>query len=224
MKNQLFCFVLLIACSSSTLIHLSPNPIRSTSLVETLAKEFLHKTKLPGLSIAVSKKGELIYAKGFGYADLEAKIPMSSDTQLRTASVAKVITATALGRLVTEEKLNIDEPIKKYIPYIDKKYANLTTRQLAGHTAGIRHRPKGNSYKRKQYNTIQESVQLIKRPLLFTPDTNYKYSTSGYNLLAAVIEGASGKKYTEYLNQEIFEPLGMMHTAQKALVSFKAKR
>ena len=180
--------------------------------IEKIAGALLKQANIPGLSIAISKNGNLIYSQGFGYANVKDEILMETDTQLRTASVAKVITATALGRLVSQNKLNLDAPIKKYIPYVNDAYANITSRQLAGHTSGLAHRPKGNSYKSKQYNSIKETVQLMKAPLLFEPDLDYHYSTHAFNLLAAVIEGISGKNYIEYMQEEIFKPLDMVHT------------
>lgn len=180
--------------------------------LETLAEAFLEKTKAPGLSIAVRKKGKTIYAKGFGQANQEANIPMDTSTRLRTASVAKVITATALGVLASEGKLDFDAPIKDYVPYIPAAFAQLTTRQLAGHSSGLAHRPKGEQYKKKQYNDIRETVLLMKAPPLFEANTDYKYSTHAYNLLGAVIEGASGKSYADYMNEFIFNPLRMLHT------------
>ncbi|WP_405209108.1 serine hydrolase domain-containing protein [Aquimarina sp. LLG6339-5] len=183
-----------------------------SSTIETLAKAFLTQTKTAGLSIAISKDGSVIYSNGFGYANIEENIKMEPNIQMRTASVAKVITATALGRLASEGKLDFDAPIKTYIPYIKEPYANLTTRQLAGHTSGLEHRPKGNRYKKKQYTSIRETVELMKAPLLFQPDTDYKYSTHAYNLLAAVIEGASEKSYLEYMQKYILDPLKMANT------------
>jgi len=198
-----------------------PNPVRLE--VETLAEAFLEQTKAPGLSIAVSKNGSVIYAEGFGYANVEESIPMDSTIKLRTASVAKVITATALGRLASEGKLDFDAPIGQYVPYINKDYAHLTTRQLAGHTAGLAHRPKGERYKKRQYDTIEETVGLMRAPLLFEPDTDYKYSTHAYNLLAAVIEGASGETYLDYMNEAIFKPLGMTNSGAEHIKKLTKK-
>ncbi|MEO0902092.1 MAG: serine hydrolase domain-containing protein, partial [Bacteroidota bacterium] len=182
------------------------------SKVEALATTFLERTKVPGLSMSVSKKGEVIYAQGFGFANVEQELQMTPEIRLRTASVAKLITATALGKLMDEGKVNLDEPIKTYIPYIDKKYAMLTPRQLAAHTSGLAHRPKGNGFKKKQYEKIAETVVLMKSDLLFEPDTDYSYSTHAFNLLAAVIEGASGSTFLDYLKNELFQPLGMENT------------
>ena len=197
-----------------TLNAYSQEPLSNATQVEVaqLAETFLQQTNTPGLSIAVRKDGKMLYAKGFGFANLEEKIKMDPTIRLRTASVAKVITATALGRLVSEGKLDFDAPITKYVPYIQKSYAQLTTRQLAGHTSGLAHKPKGTKYEKKQFDNIKETVALMQRPLLFEPDTDYKYSTYAFNLLAAVIEGASGEKYMDYMNEAVFKPLGMLHT------------
>ena len=191
--------------------------------LETLANAFLQQTKVPGLSIAVRKDGKTSYAEGFGYANVEERIKMDSSIHLRTASVAKVITATALGILSTEGKLDFDAPIKKYVPYIPKIYADLTTRQLAGHTSGMKHRPKGERFKKKQYDNMQETVLLMKAPLLFEANTDYKYSTHAFNLLGAVIEGASGTRYIDYMNEVVFKPLGMTNTFEEDIKSLTKK-
>lgn len=191
--------------------------------VESLAEAFLAQTNAPGLSIAVSRDGNMLYAKGFGFANVEDGIPMDTDIRLRTASVAKVITATALGKLATEGKLDFDAPISEYVPYINQAYAQLTTRQLAGHTAGLAHRPRGERYKKKQYDEIQETVGLMSAPLLFEPDTAYQYSTHAYNLLAAIIEGASGESYLDYMKNSIFKPLGMTNTVAEHIKKLTAQ-
>ncbi|MEM7084920.1 MAG: serine hydrolase domain-containing protein [Bacteroidota bacterium] len=214
-------FVLLTLAISTNAQEKLTNSVRSE--VESLAAAFLLQTNTPGLSIAVSKNGNIIYAEGFGYANIEKSIAMDTTTRLRTASVAKVITATALGRLASEGKLDFDAPIHQYVPYINKDYAHLTTRQLAGHTAGLPHRPRGARYKKKQYDAIKETVGLMEAPLLFEPDTDYKYSTHAYNLLAAVIEGTSGKAFLDYMNNAIFKPLGMTHTGAEHIKKLTKK-
>lgn len=181
-------------------------------LVDTLIEAFIERANLPGVSIAVSKDEEVIYAKGYGYANIKTRQPMTPDMQLRTASVAKLITVTALGKLLSERKIDLDAPINTYVPYIDTQYAHLTLRQLTGHTAGMPHRPKGNSYKKKQYTSIQESTQLMNTPLLFEPDTKYQYSTHAFNLVAAAVEGASGMPFETYLQEVVYRPLGMQQT------------
>ncbi|MGD1947782.1 MAG: serine hydrolase domain-containing protein [Croceivirga sp.] len=181
--------------------------------INSLAASFLKQTKLPGLSLAVAKGGNVIYAKGFGFYNVEDNRPMLPSTRIRTASVAKVLTATALGRLATEGLIDFDTPIKNYIPYINDTYANLTVRQLAGHTSGLKHRPSKGGHQNRQYNTIRETLEIIDAPLLFEPGTDYKYSSAAFNILAAVIEGASGMLYADYMQTQVFEPLNIKQTS-----------
>lgn len=215
--------ILFLAFSIQAQQRISKVSTSTNSQIKILAEAFLAQTHTAGISIAISKNGDLIYADGFGYANIEERIKMEPNIRVRTASVAKVITATALGRLASEGKLDFDAPIKTYIPYIQEPYANLTTRQLAGHTAGLEHRPKGKRYKKKQYTSIRETVELMKAPLLFPPDTDYKYSTHAFNLLAAVIEGASGISYLKYMREQIFDPLGMSHTKAENIEELSKK-
>ncbi|WP_394748103.1 serine hydrolase domain-containing protein [Spongiimicrobium salis] len=184
----------------------------NTDLVKTLANAFIQKTGIPGFSIAVSKNDTLQYAQGFGYSNLEDGIKMTPTTRLRAASVSKLITVTALGRLLSQEKVDLDAPIKKYIPYIDAQYANLTSRQLAGHTSGLDHRPRGKRHKKQQFIHIKPMVELMDKPLLFESDTSYKYSTHGFVVLGAVIEGASGVPFETYMQEAVFKALDMTQT------------
>ncbi|WP_350287524.1 serine hydrolase domain-containing protein [uncultured Croceitalea sp.] len=180
--------------------------------IERLAEVFLEQTKAPGLSIAISKGGEVNYAKAFGFADVKKAKPMDPTVRLRTASVAKVITATALGRLATEGKLSFDDVVGMHVPYINPQYKDLTIRQLAGHTSGLTHRPSEKGYKNRQFDLMKETLPFIAAPLLFEPGTDYQYSTNAFNLLGAVIEEVSGLSYQAYMRRYIFEPLQMTQT------------
>lgn len=181
--------------------------------VDTLMTALLTRTQVAGISLSVRQAGKMIYAKGFGYADVAAQIPMKPTSQVRTASVAKVITTTALGKLATAGKLDLDAPLKTYLPDLAAPYADLTTRQIAGHTAGIPHRPTSQKATKKHYTEVREMAKLVEvAPLLFEPGTKYQYSTMGYNLLAALIEAISGKRYVDYLDEDIFGPLNMNQT------------
>ena len=182
-------------------------------LVDSLAKQLLKIGNLPGISIAVAKRDTVIYAKAFGYADVENGVKMTPNTRLRTASVAKVITATALGRLATENKIDFNTPIENYINYVNPPFDQLTIRQLAGHTSGVPHRQPRAKIENKFYNNIKETIDHFNdSQLLFKPDTAYRYSTGGYNFLSGVIEGASQKSFSDYMSEHIFEPLAMENT------------
>ncbi|MEL6537889.1 MAG: serine hydrolase domain-containing protein [Bacteroidota bacterium] len=181
--------------------------------VESLCAELLERTQVAGFSIAVMQAGELVHAQGFGHAQIKQGVLMEATTPIRTGSVAKVITATALGRLATEGKLDFDAPLGQYLPYLQEPFASLTTRQVAGHTAGIPHRPATNRPGSRHYADAKENLVFFQNlELLFAPNSQYQYSTLGYNLLGMLIQEISGKPYTDYLQQDVFQPLGMTQT------------
>ncbi len=168
---------------------------------------------VPGLSAAIGVSGQLIWAAGFGYADVEHRVPMLPQTKLRVASVSKSLTSAALGLLVEQGKLDLDAPVQRYVPSFPEKRWPITTRQLAGHLAGIRHYRDQEFYSRKHYNSVLEALEVFKDDtLLFQPGTRYAYSSYGWNLISAVIEGASGEPFLSFMRRQVFIPLGMYDT------------
>ena len=95
--------------------------------------------KIPGLQVAVAVDGKLVWSEGFGYADLAGKVPVTAETQFRIGSVSKPLTAAAVALLYEEGRLDLDAPVQRYVPSFPDKGYPITTRQLAGHLAGIRH-------------------------------------------------------------------------------------
>jgi len=186
---------------------------KATAKAHNLGEALLQTSGLPGLSIAVIKDGKIIYAEGFGFADIENKVRVTTKTQFRTASVAKAITATAIGKLLQENKLQPDAVVQKYVPSFAVKNYPVTVRQLAGHIAGMPHYNDSDRQEKRFYPTVADGLTVFAHePLKAEPGTTYSYSTHGYTLLSAVIEGASGKSYLDYMKQQIFLPLGMLST------------
>lgn len=180
------------------------------------ARELLESNHLPGLSVAVAQRGQIIWSEGFGFADLEQDVPVTPLTRFRVGSVSKVITAAAVARLVEEGRLNLDAPIQKYVPSFPAKPWPITTRQLTGHLAGIRHyldKDEAIFKEAKHFSSITQALSLFQDdPLLFEPGTSYAYSSYGWNLVGAVVEGATQEEFLRYLQRAVFEPLGMRHT------------
>jgi CubicO group peptidase (beta-lactamase class C family) len=169
--------------------------------------------KIPGASVAIAFKNELLHAKGFGYADLEHRVPVTDRTAFRTASVAKPITATAVMQLVQQGRIDLQAPIQKYCPAFPQKPWPVTPGLLLGHLAGVRHYKPGESAGKDHYFTIQDSLALFKDdPLAHEPGTKYLYTTFGYSLLGCAIEGASGVTYEAYLQQHVLGPAKMSRT------------
>lgn len=166
-----------------------------------------------GLSIGFSKDG-FVWTKGFGYADLENRTPARADSSYRTASVTKPFTAAGVLKLVEEGKIDLDAEVQKYVPYFPKKQHPVTIRQLLGHLGGISHyRNYLVEGRIKDPKTTRESIAIFEDfDLVAEPGSRYSYSSYGYNLLGAVIEGASGKSYGEYLTEHVWKPLGMEAT------------
>lgn len=183
-------------------------------MMDTLMKS----QNVPGMQIAVSVKGEEVWSEGLGYADLENKLPVWPSTKMRIGSLSKTLTSVALGKLMEEGKLDLDAPVQKYVSYFPKKKYPISTRQVAGHIAGIRHY-KGEEATSPEflsavpYSSVEESLNIFKEDsLLFKPGTKFLYSTFGWNLISAIVEGASGEDYLDYMDENVFYPLKMTET------------
>ena len=166
------------------------------------------------MSISVSKKGKMIWSKGFGYADVAAKKKVnSSTTQFRIASISKTLTALAMAKLVDDNKLDFNASLYTYVPDFPKKKFDFTIKQIGGHIAGIRHY-NGNEFLMNKKMSIVEGLDIFKEdPLLFEPGTEYKYSTYGWNLLSVVVQNAAKEDYNEYMIKSVFSPLQMKNTS-----------
>jgi CubicO group peptidase (beta-lactamase class C family) len=176
---------------------------------EEFVRKQMETDKVPGMTIGFIKD-DFTWAKGFGSADLENKTPATAETVYRLASVTKPMTAMAVLQLVEKGKINLDAEVQTYVPAYPKQKWPVTVRQLLGHLGGGQ-TGSGLGAERK---TVREVVELIsKNELAAEPGTKFIYTTSGYNLLGAAIEGASGKTFEEYMRDHLWQPLGMNNTS-----------
>lgn len=183
---------------------------RSRAIVELE----MFRTLAPGAQIAVSRAGRTVWSESFGCADIELDVPVASDSRLRIGSVSKPLTAAALGLLVEEARLDLDLPVQTYVPDFPRKAWPITTRQLAGHVAGIRHYEGEEFGIRDHYDTVRAGLAIFEKDaLLFEPGTRFSYSSYGWNLISAVIESASGQPFLDFMQKRVFAPSGMIHTA-----------
>jgi len=167
----------------------------------------------PGLSIAVAVDGELVWSEGFGFADVVAGEPVTTESKFRVGSVSKPYTAAAIAQLMVDGRLDVDAPIQTYVPAFPEKQWVFSTRQVGGHIAGIRHYLGDENFSEVRYETVGEGLDIFKdSPLLFEPGTDYSYSSYGWNLVSAAVEGASGQPFLAYMDEHVFGPLGMDHT------------
>jgi CubicO group peptidase (beta-lactamase class C family) len=172
------------------------------------------RAKVPGLAVAIALGNQPVYARGFGMADLENHLAATEQTEFRTASLAKPMTATAVMELVEQKKIDLDAPIQQYCPAFPQKAWPVTARLILEHQSGIRHYKKsGESTGTTNYFSIQDSLAQFKNdPLEFEPGTKYLYSTFAYSVLGCAIEGASGVSYEEYMRDHVWQPAGMDRT------------
>jgi CubicO group peptidase (beta-lactamase class C family) len=168
---------------------------------------------VPGLSIALAEDGKILWSEGFGFADLEAKKPVTTKSLFRIGSISKPITAAGLMLLVERGKLDLDADIHRYVPDFPDKGHPITTRQLAGHLAGIRHYKGKEVYLNHHYASVQEALKIFENdPLLSIPGENYSYSSYGFNLISAVMEGATKQEFLPYINAAVLSPLALTNT------------
>lgn len=187
--------------------------------VESAISNFMAANKIPGLSVAIVANDEIAWSGGFGKADLEENVPATAQTLFRLGSISKPLTAIAAMELWQAGKLNLDAPVQQYCPSFPDKGALITTRELLGHLAGIRHYHSESIEDPEVSNIahfgdpIQGGLKFFKNdPLLSKPGAQFHYSTQGYTLVGCAIEGASKEKYVDYVQQSVLAPAGMTHT------------
>ncbi len=180
---------------------------------ETLTQAY--KPNEPGASVIVVKDGKVIFRKGYGIANLELGVPVEPDMVFRLGSVTKQFTAVAILMLAEQGKLSLDDDITKFLPDYPAKTQRITVEQLLNHTSGIKSYtslPEWLSMWRKD-SELNELIGLFKdKPADFAPSERWSYNNSGYVLLGAIIEKASGHSYQDFIEKNIFGPLGMRHS------------
>lgn len=181
--------------------------------IEKMIAEEMAKNSVPGLAVAIAKDGRIVYAKGFGYADVENKVPFTAQTVSRIGSISKTFTALAAMQLVEGGKINLDAEVQTYVPTFPKKTAPITVRQLLGHLTGIRHYKGAEFLSATRYNDVESTLAIFKDdPLLHEPGAKMSYTTYGYTLLSRVVEAASGEAFGAYLQTHIINPLALKQT------------
>jgi CubicO group peptidase (beta-lactamase class C family) len=179
--------------------------------VDALFAPFKHGVQ-PGAGVMVVWRGAVVHEAAYGYADLENKVPLTIDATFRLDSVSKQFTAMAIMLLAEEGRLNYDDPIAKYLPAL-ASYPGITVRHLLNHTGGLPEYYDDIDTSQGWPTNAQAQVLLGKmaKPM-FAPGSRYEYSNPGYDMLAQIVEAASGKVFATFMRERIFEPLGMQHS------------
>ena len=178
----------------------------------------LAEQNLPGLSVAVGVGGEIVWAEGFGFADLENQVPVRPDTRFRIGTASKVLTSAAVGLLMERDRLKLDAEIQTYVPEFPKKQWPVTLHQLMAHRGGVRNDGGDESpvYAQHCERPVEGIRSFADGSLLFEPGTQYRYSNFGWILVSAAVESAAAEPFLTFMQNQVFRPLGMDDTEADA--------
>lgn len=193
--------------------------------VTTLANEIdpifakWNSSATPGYEVGVIQDGKLVFIKGYGMANLEYGVPITSQSRFYIGSMSKQFTAAAVALLVQQGRLHLSDDVRKYVPELPDYRHTITVDNLIHHTSGLRdwtslHLFAGLDprFEDRLDNDDVMRVICLQRSLNFVPGTDFRYSSSGYILLATIVERVSGQPLPEFAKRNIFDPLGMTHT------------
>jgi len=213
LRQVAFAFLLLLALSLIPAQAATPTADLAAYADQLLSAAF--PADQPGAAALVVKNGEVVLRKGYGMANLELGVPMAPDMVFEVGSVTKQFTAAAILMLQEQGKLRVEDEITKYLPDYPTHGEKITIEHLLTHTSGIpsytglpEWRPRW-----REDMKVEDVIALFKdKPLEFKPGERWAYSNSAYILLGAIIEKASGKSYEQFVEEEIFQKLGMSHS------------
>jgi len=189
-------------------------PVRA-DLVDDYVNRVMMEKHIPGMTVGVLVKGKLVKIKGYGYANLELKVPATADTVYEIGSITKQFTATAIMMLVEQGKVGLDDSVTKFIEGAPDSWKPITIRNLLTHTSGIKNYTSMIPFMGRMRDTESHDawVKMVGAEKLdFEPGEKWVYDNSGYYLLGMVVEKASGEEYGKFLKEHIFGPLGMTTT------------
>lgn len=211
----LIVFLILLGLVPAGASASSPNSSNdlAAAIDDLLQKSY--KPGEPGASVIVVKDGKVVFRKGYGKANLELGVAIEPEMVFRLGSITKQFTAVAILMLAEQGKLSVGDEITKYLPDLPARGQKITIEHLLTHTSGIKSYtslPEWLSLWRKDM-TLKELIDLFKdKPPDFAPGESWSYNNSGYILLGAIIEKASGQSYKDFIEKQIFAPLGMNHS------------
>ena len=181
--------------------------------VDDYVREQMEKQHIPGLALAVVKDGKVEKSAAYGLANVELNVPTKVDTIFQIQSITKTFTASAIMMLVEEGKVGLDDKITKYLSDLPASWSDITVRHLLTHTSGIKdyiNEPTVNMRLEIRPQGVIESMRNL--PLNFKTGEKYAYCNTGYHLLGMIIRKVTDKRWDEFVQERILDPLGMKDT------------
>jgi len=221
---------LLLSLLSVVALTLSASAAEKSAVVKDALQPFIDSGDLAGVVTFVGNKDGIVDVQVLGMANLENKVPMKRDTIFRIASMTKPIVGLAVMQLAEAGKLDINDPVEKYLPEfkgqmlvsskegdtitLKKSPRPITIRDLLTHTSGLPGYPPGmaNVYRSRDRNLNDTTIAVSQQPLMFEPGTKWSYCNPGIDTLGRIIEVVSNAQFDSYLQLHIFQPLGMVDT------------
>jgi CubicO group peptidase (beta-lactamase class C family) len=214
---------------SATATPLHPEPDRAPSVpnadpsgtwangvarAQQIVRAELSRQNLPGLSVAVGVRGKLVWAEGFGFANLDSRAPVTPTHRFRIGTASKVLTSAAVGVLVENQRLKLDDEIQVHVPQFPKKESPVTLRQLMAHVAGLGtdSGDEGPLFAERCERPVDGLQFFAGQSLLFEPGTQYRYSSYGWIVVSAAVEAAAKEPFLTFMHEEIFDRLKMHDT------------
>ena len=199
---------------------------------QDLLIDWQKKLNAPSLSMAIGHQGEVLWSEAVGYADIESQTLADEQTIYRIGSISKSVTSVALATLFDKGILSPDDQMSQLLPDYELNNSAISIKQLASHTAGIRHYGlcfclpiMAEGFNSKIYTDVKDAVNIFgKDELLFTPGEGFRYSTYGFTLLSAAIQEVSQQPFLEYLQKAVLNPIGMKSTKAGGTVTPIAKK
>jgi CubicO group peptidase (beta-lactamase class C family) len=199
MLRRCFEWIVVLAVAVGGVTHADP--------IDDFVNEELARQRIPGAALGIMHRGQLVRAAGYGFANIEHRVPVHPDTVFQTGSIGKQFTAAAVMLLVEDGKLRLDESIRAYLPKAPKSWQPITVRHMLNHTSGIAWDPPMDL--RKDYSDDELLDLLYKVKLDFPAGSRWRYSNTAYVLLGLMIRKVSGEPYGDVLAKRIFGPLQM---------------
>jgi CubicO group peptidase (beta-lactamase class C family) len=168
--------------------------------------------------VAVGVDGDIVWAEGFDWADLDKRTPVAPEMLFRIGTASKALTSAAVGVLLENGRLNLDAEIQTYVPEFPRKEWPVTLRQLMGHLAGVRTDggDEGPLFTERCQRPVEAFQVFADRPLLFEPGTRYRYSSYGWIVVSAAVEAAANQPFLAFMQEQVLDPLRMHDTRADA--------
>lgn len=209
---------ILVLCALSALAQSA-----AADALDRYIREEMTNQRLPGVALAVIRSGTPIAIRAYGLANIETGSGVTKDTSFRLASLSKQMLAAGMMLLVSEGKVSLDDPVRKYLPDPPPTWSEITVRQILSHTSGLANEAPGFDPYRAQ--TPAERVGRARDlPLLSKPGEKYAYSNLGYDVVADILERVSGKPVLQFMSERVFAPLGMHDTRGTDLIAIVPNR